>query len=274
MSLQMMCKVWDLDLRKYFPDRTDTSSIKLVLLKLGDNANDEGLAHPSIATIAEKTGLSKKAVMENIALLEKVGLVVVIREAGKRNVYLLKLDCDSSNDQSPSVTGERELPVTDGNRYQSPSVTPSPPVPPYPITVRERSETARSAISSPRGGGEKSPEAEFVQRKYAELGLPPLSDACLQAEERALKMLKQRASLDTITRRLELMLATFQGSGKWRQRSLFGTLYRNWDCLNNEPAAGHKPAADKPMASYHLPYHVPDDFMGLPTAGRAGGVSQ
>jgi biotin operon repressor len=52
---------------------------KLVLIKLADNANDAGTSFPSMANISHHTGLSRRAVIDNIKKLESAGLLEVIR---------------------------------------------------------------------------------------------------------------------------------------------------------------------------------------------------
>lgn len=60
-SVRLMSVVW----QTACPSHT----AKLVLLALADNANDEGHCWPSISTIAQKTNLTRQAVMDQIALL-------------------------------------------------------------------------------------------------------------------------------------------------------------------------------------------------------------
>ncbi len=70
MSIRHMAQVWALDL---------PSTTKLVLLKLADNANDEGICWPSMNTVAKYTGISRRAVITHIKKLEELGLIEVIR---------------------------------------------------------------------------------------------------------------------------------------------------------------------------------------------------
>lgn len=48
---------------------------KLVLVKLADSANDDGVCWPSLRTLARDTGMSKSAVERNAVELEKLGLL-------------------------------------------------------------------------------------------------------------------------------------------------------------------------------------------------------
>ncbi|HGJ5882077.1 helix-turn-helix domain-containing protein [Arsenophonus sp.] len=52
---------------------------KLVLLKLADHANDEGICWPSYESIAKQCEISKRTVIRHIAELEKQGLVQVFQ---------------------------------------------------------------------------------------------------------------------------------------------------------------------------------------------------
>lgn len=52
---------------------------KLILIKLADNANDDGYAWPSIARIANQTEASRDSVIRHIAALEQQGLLETIR---------------------------------------------------------------------------------------------------------------------------------------------------------------------------------------------------
>lgn len=61
-----------------FERRCGSSSAKLVLIKLADNANDNGLCWPSVAYIAQHTELSRTAVRENVKKLVELGAVTII----------------------------------------------------------------------------------------------------------------------------------------------------------------------------------------------------
>lgn len=76
--------------------RVGSPTAKLVLVKLADQANDDGISWPSVKTICKHTELSERAVQEQIRKLEKMGLLRIVprrREDGKStsNVYQLLL---------------------------------------------------------------------------------------------------------------------------------------------------------------------------------------
>lgn len=68
---------------------------KFVLVKLADNANDDGVCWPSYDHIAEMCEMSRRTVIRHIAELEKMGLISVRTRKGsegnKSNVYQLNL---------------------------------------------------------------------------------------------------------------------------------------------------------------------------------------
>lgn len=70
-----------------FAARVGHPGRKLVLLKLADNANDQGICWPSMAHIAHETELSRDSVKRHIAVLEAAGLISV-RRRKKDGVYL------------------------------------------------------------------------------------------------------------------------------------------------------------------------------------------
>jgi len=61
-----MTSVWDMDI---------PAKQKLVLLALADCANDEGLAWPSIATLARKCGCDERTIQRNLRDIEKTGAI-------------------------------------------------------------------------------------------------------------------------------------------------------------------------------------------------------
>lgn len=60
---------------------------KSVLVSLADNANDEGVCWPSVATICERTCLSRRSVQGAINSLIEAGFLVATERDGRSNVY-------------------------------------------------------------------------------------------------------------------------------------------------------------------------------------------
>ena len=68
----------------------DSASQKLVLLALADNANDESVCWPSIATIARKCDLSARGVQTQIRKLENSRILNIETSTGRSsNLYIL-----------------------------------------------------------------------------------------------------------------------------------------------------------------------------------------
>lgn len=116
-----------------------THTAKLVLLKLADNANDQGFCWPSIATVAEHCGLSGQGVRNQIRALEDAGLIKTERSEGRKsNRYHLFPTLNAVEGSTPhavegsphAVEGQPPTPLAptphgvDPNR-QEPSVQPS-----------------------------------------------------------------------------------------------------------------------------------------------------
>lgn len=82
MSIRYLNLAWE--------THVDSPGEKLVLLKLADNANDDGSCWPSLATICRQTGLSKQAVINCIKKFETSDppLLRVIRRRGEGGVNL------------------------------------------------------------------------------------------------------------------------------------------------------------------------------------------
>ncbi|ENH4879419.1 helix-turn-helix domain-containing protein [Salmonella enterica] len=107
---------------------------KLVLIKLADNANDNGECWPSYQHIADHCECSKSAVKEHISALIKLGLMTKENRVGVNNgkgntsnVYRLHLT-------STPVPPESTPPVPPKRTGGSPKSTPVPPesTPPVP----------------------------------------------------------------------------------------------------------------------------------------------
>ena len=88
MVLAMNCKVGN-------PAR------KLVLLKLADNANDDGICFPSYQYIADKCEMTRRSAISHIECLIKMGLVSKKERKNKdgsiSNLYFLHLEQGSEN---------------------------------------------------------------------------------------------------------------------------------------------------------------------------------
>ncbi|MEX4582180.1 helix-turn-helix domain-containing protein [Haemophilus influenzae] len=74
---------------------------KLVLLKLADNANDDGICFPSYQYIADKCEMTRRSAINHIEYLIKIGLVSKKERKNKdgsiSNLYFLHLEQGSEN---------------------------------------------------------------------------------------------------------------------------------------------------------------------------------
>ena len=87
---------------------------KLVLLKLADNANDDGICFPSYQYIADKCEMSRRSAINHIEDLIRMGLVSKKERKNKdgsiSNLYFLQLEQYSEN--SALGGGENSAPIT------------------------------------------------------------------------------------------------------------------------------------------------------------------
>lgn len=88
MSMELMVKAMKI--------RVGNPLRKLVLIKLADNASDQGECWPSYQHIADQCEISKRSVMNHITALCESGLVKKfpgkVKKGNSSNIYLLRLD--------------------------------------------------------------------------------------------------------------------------------------------------------------------------------------
>ncbi|HDD9615535.1 TPA: helix-turn-helix domain-containing protein [Escherichia coli] len=93
MSMELMVKAMKI--------RVGNPLRKLVLIKLADNASDQGECWPSYQHIADQCEISKRSVMNHIAALCESGLVKKVTRKGEKgnssNIYLLHPGCTSGD---------------------------------------------------------------------------------------------------------------------------------------------------------------------------------
>lgn len=103
MSMELMVKAMKI--------RVGNPLRKLVLIKLADNASDQGECWPSYQHIADQCEISKRSVMNHIAALCESGLVKKVSRKGEKgnssNIYLLHLD---GAKDSPGGSANNSLP--------------------------------------------------------------------------------------------------------------------------------------------------------------------
>ncbi|MDU3449386.1 MAG: helix-turn-helix domain-containing protein [Morganella morganii] len=93
---------------------------KLVLVKLADNANDQGESWPSVPYIAEQCEISERSVQNHINALVKMGLVRVesrksANGLNQSNIYHLCLNATAVSGESPAPCGANPAGVSGAN---------------------------------------------------------------------------------------------------------------------------------------------------------------
>lgn len=158
-----MSDIWEMS----FPP-TD----KLVFLALADCANDEGLAWPSIATIARKSGVSERTVQRSIRLAEKSGLI--------RRQEVLGKGCKYWFNPRHTVTPDKTSPVT--NDAQTPDTLSPKPSRTINVVKAKASTTIRAKPFPKPDGVEQNIWNDFLDLRKAKRA--PLSNTALEAIER------------------------------------------------------------------------------------------
>lgn len=129
MSIAWMTRVWA-------GGEPTEAADRLLMLALADNANDAGVCWPSIATLARKCAVGRRALIDTLGRLEAAGFLVVVRTSGKGNVYRLVAgavgtregDRTGADDDTgaPVRTGGREVPRTGPVQRAAPEPSENP----------------------------------------------------------------------------------------------------------------------------------------------------
>ncbi len=156
---------------------------KLILVKLADNANDQGECWPSYGYIAQLCECSKSAVKSHIAALVDMGIVSKenrLSESGgkgnKSNVYYLKLNnkIPMPSESTPPVP-PAGTPVSPSNPSVLSGVPPmpsesTPPVPPAGTRISHSFEPVMEPVMEPKDIGaqaDASTPTRTVKREYS-----------------------------------------------------------------------------------------------------------
>jgi hypothetical protein len=137
-SVKVMTAVWPLQL---------PALDKLALLALADNANDEGECYPSISTLLDKCGMSRRALIYALQRLEQWGHLSRRRTEGKKTVYAVH--------PCTSCTSAGDAPVHKVHTTSAPGASPSPLINPSPSgnrhepSVRRRGKRAEEPKNPP-----------------------------------------------------------------------------------------------------------------------------
>jgi DNA-binding transcriptional ArsR family regulator len=104
---------------------------KMVLLALCDNASDEGMCYPSVATLVRKCSMAERTVQGHIADLEKLGIVRREFRTGRSTLYQI--------DGSKICTPQNLHPTPADTAPPPPQPLHPPPAGVAPITIIEPS---------------------------------------------------------------------------------------------------------------------------------------
>ena len=159
-SWEILRAAWEVEL---------SPSDKLVLLSLADHAkNGNGQCWPSVARIVRRTGLSDRQVQRSTSSLASVGLISIIRRAGRSNTYVVH--------PRPVVTGDVTSPVTQ-RRVSGDKLAPHP-----------RPRVTQTI---------KNPKKPFDLEHRTDLSLEQKAELCeLIGEPSQARVLRQRAQLE------------------------------------------------------------------------------
>ncbi|MBG3079049.1 helix-turn-helix domain-containing protein [Proteus mirabilis] len=132
---------------------------KLVLVKLADNANDQGEAWPSVAYIAEQCEISVRSVQNHITELEKMGLLrTEFRKSAnglnQSNIYhLLLREPVNSGAGNAGGSGAGDAPTGAGDSKtgagDAPRISKDPVIDPNNKNIKSRSEKSKAKTSLP-----------------------------------------------------------------------------------------------------------------------------
>lgn len=118
-----------------FESSRSKKGARLVLLAIADCANDEGRqAYPSMPKLQQKTGLGERAITGLVADLEKLGELIVQRNAGPRGCNLYTVVMTPAESAPPQILHPRR------KRQSPPQKTTVDPADSAPGTIREPSE--------------------------------------------------------------------------------------------------------------------------------------
>lgn len=139
---------------------------KAVLISLADQANDQGVCWPSIASIIERTCFGRTAVIEALKWLESSRAVSVDRAASRTNRYTITVDAfTGALSGSTQAIGIAPAPFNERSARRTVRQTDGPPdeldgPPDGPLPVRHADRSVRQADPN-----RKEPSYEPSQKK-------------------------------------------------------------------------------------------------------------
>lgn len=243
MSMELMVKAMKI--------RVGNPLRKLVLIKLADNASDQGECWPSYQHIADQCEISKRSVMNHITALCESGLVKKVSRKGEKgnssNIYLLRLDGakdspgGSANNSLPSATnslGGAGV-ALGGSAGDSPRTSHS--FEPVKEPVNESTIGASADASAPARSArqEYSPEFEQAWQEYPKRAGGNSKSAAFKAWKARLREgIKPETMLDGVRRYAAWVRATGNtGTQFVKQAATFFGPDRHFEDFWQQPAA-------------------------------------
>ncbi len=243
MSMELMVKAMKI--------RVGNPLRKLVLIKLADNASDQGECWPSYQHIADQCEISKRSVMNHITALCESGLVKKVSRKGEKgnssNIYLLRLDGakdspgGSANNSPPSAANSPGgAGVTPGGSAgDSPRTSHS--FEPVKEPVNESTIGASADASAPARSArqEYSPEFEQAWQEYPKRAGGNSKSAAFKAwKARIREGIKPETMLDGVKRYAAWVRATGNtGTQFVKQAATFFGPDRHFEDYWQQPAA-------------------------------------
>lgn len=137
MSIKVMSAVWESDL---------PAMERLIMLCLADHANDEGECYPSILRLCKRTGLSERAVQNNLKKLVEAGHLEVVGGGGRGRANLYRITANPAP-KTPFVEKPRtKNPVSDDINPAPDDINPARDAPEPLRTIKEPSEEIRAEL--------------------------------------------------------------------------------------------------------------------------------
>lgn len=243
MSMELMVKAMKI--------RVGNPLRKLVLIKLADNASDQGECWPSYQHIADQCEISKRSVMNHITALCESGLVKKVSRKGEKgnssNIYLLRLD---GAKDSPGGSANNSLPsaanspggagvAPGGSAGDSPRTSHS--FEPVKEPVNEPTIGAPADASAPARSArqEYSPEFEQAWQEYPKRAGGNSKSAAFKAwKARIREGIKPETMLDGVRRYAAWVRATGNtGTQFVKQAATFFGPDRHFEDFWQQPAA-------------------------------------
>lgn len=237
-----------------WPIQGITPAQKSVLISLADNANDEGVCWPSLATVSMRTCLSERAVRDALRGLESASLLVSHQRLGRSTYYTVTPANAAPRQEMPPAASAAHP----GGKCPSPRrEVPDTPADAAPRTVIE-----------PKGEPkENRKEARALFTVQQMMGIAPadLSESVVRDFH---SFRKQKKPLtETAWKRVVAELELCRAAGFAPDDALGECLEAGWTSLKLDWLLNRKQAQGRVQGGRtgnlsNLPQHSPDQYQG------------